>query len=303
MRLGYSTNSIGDIAPLDALPMLRDLGYRSIAITLDHHVLNPFGPALAEEIDRWRRGLAANGMASVIETGARHLLDPARKHEPTLVSAHRDDRIRRVDFLRRAIDVAAELQAGCVSLWAGVVADSADEETIWGRLADGLAAVLDHAGKRGVTIGFEPEPGMFIDTLARQSQLVERLGRPAHLKLTLDIGHMECMGERPIASMLGTRASDVVNVHVEDMLPCRHEHLPLGSGTVDLEPVLETLAQAGYRGGLHVELPRQSHRWLETARQSARVLLPCIKSRPMHTAAAARPSRVDSIRRPRHPPP
>jgi hypothetical protein len=36
--------------------------------------------------------------------------------------------------------------------------------------------------------------------------------------------------------------------------------------------VLTTLAQAGYRGGLHVELPRQSHRWRETARQSARVL-------------------------------
>ena len=276
MRLGYSTNSIGDIAPLDALPMLRDLGYRSIAITLDHHLLNPFGPVLAEEISRWRRALATAGMACVIETGARHLLDPARKHEPTLVSAHRDGRSRRVEFLRRAIDVAAELQAGCVSLWAGVAADSADEETIWGRLTDGLAAVLDHAAARGVMIGFEPEPGMFIDTLARQARLVERLGRPDRLKLTLDIGHMECMGERPMASMLAPRAGDVVNVHVEDMLPCRHEHLPLGSGVLDPEPVLQTLAAAGYAGGIHVELPRQSHRWLETARQSARVLMPML---------------------------
>ena len=301
MRLGYSTNSIGDIPPLDALPMLRDLGYRSIAITLDHHVLNPFGPALAAEIDRWRRALAANGMASVIETGARHLLDPARKHEPTLVSAHRDERLRRVEFLRRAIDLAAALQAGCVSLWAGVVADSADEEAIWGRLTNGLAMVLDHAGKRGVTIGFEPEPGMFIDTLARQSQLVERLGRPDHLGLTLDIGHMECMGERPATRVLAPRAGDVVNVHVEDMLPCRHEHLPLGSGVLDLEPILRTLAASGYAGGIHVELPRQSHRWLETARQSARVLLPILKPPPLNTASAARPCRVDSRRPPRHP--
>lgn len=279
MRLGYSTNSIGDIPPLEALPVLHDLGYRSLAITLDHHVLNPFGPALDAEIDRWRRALAAVDMECVIETGARHLLDAARKHEPTLVSAHRDDRIRRVDFLRRAIDVAAALQAGCVSLWAGVVGDSADEEAIWRRLTDGLTAVLDHAADRGVTIGFEPEPGMFIDTLARQDRLAERLGRPDHLRLTLDIGHMECMGERPLASVLAPRAGDVVNVHVEDMRACRHEHLPLGSGTVDLEPVLATLAHAGYRGGLHVELPRQSHRWLETARQSARVLAPLVDRR------------------------
>jgi L-ribulose-5-phosphate 3-epimerase len=272
MLLGYSTNSIGDIPPLDALPMLRDLGYRSLAITLDHQLLNPFAPSVAAEIGRWRQALAAAGMACVIETGARHLLDPVRKHEPTLVSPHREDRLRRVEFLCRAVDVAAELRAGCVSLWAGVVADSAGEETLWGRLTDGLAAVLAHASARGVLIGFEPEPGMFIDTLARYGRLVERLGRPAPLQLTLDIGHMECMGERPLANALALHACDVVNVHVDDMLACRHEHLPLGSGTVDLEPVLVTLSRAGYRGGLHVELPRQSHRWLETARQSARVL-------------------------------
>ena len=56
----------------------------------------------------------------------------------------------------------------------------------------------------------------------------------------------------------------------------RHEHLPLGSGDVDLSAAVAALAAVGYRGGLHVELPRQSHRWLETARQSAAVLAPLI---------------------------
>jgi sugar phosphate isomerase/epimerase len=44
--------------------------------------------------------------------------------------------------------------------------------------------------------------------------------------------------------------------------------LPLGSGEVTFGPVLYELARGGYAGGLHVELPRQSHRWLVTARQS-----------------------------------
>ena len=101
--------------------------------------------------------------------------------------------------------------------------------------------------------------------------LCERLGRPDHLRLTVDIGHMECMGERPAADAAAARgAAAIVNVHVDDMLACRHEHLPLGTGDVDFPPLLAALAAAGYRGGLHVELPRQSHRWLETARQSAR---------------------------------
>jgi hypothetical protein len=37
--------------------------------------------------------------------------------------------------------------------------------------------VLDHAAARGIVLGFEPEPGMFIDTLARQAALHERLGQ------------------------------------------------------------------------------------------------------------------------------
>lgn len=272
MRLGYSTNSIGDIPPLDALPILRDLGYESLAITPDRHLLDPFSSSMAAEAARWRPALAAHGLACVIETGARHLLDPRLKHEPTLVSPQRSDRERRVDFLVKAVDLAADIGAPVVSLWSGVARDAADESTLWQRLTAGLGPVLDRAAARRVVLGFEPEPGMFIDTLVRQALLHERLGRPEHFKLTVDLGHLECMGERPAADLLAARAGDIVNVHVDDMLACRHEHLPLGTGDVDFPPLLAALAAAGYAGGLHVELPRQSHRWLETARASAAFL-------------------------------
>jgi L-ribulose-5-phosphate 3-epimerase len=272
MLLGFSTNSIGDVDPLDALLALCDLGYRSLAITLDHHTLHPKSPDLAARIDRWRAALAAAGMACVIETGARHLLDPREKHEPTLVSAAREDRDRRVAFTRGAIDVAAELGAVCVSLWSGVARDAADAETVWARLVAGLGPILDHAARRGVVLGFEPEPGMVVDTLARSGALFDRLGRPDHLRLTADTGHLECMGERPVRDALRPWADRIVNVHVDDMLACRHEHLPLGAGDVDFSAVFAALAAGGYRGGFHVELPRQAHRWLATARESAAFL-------------------------------
>jgi sugar phosphate isomerase/epimerase len=261
--------------------MLREMGCRSLAITLDHHTLNPYAhvPSAADlpsRITRWREALAAAGMACVVETGARHLLDPVQKHEPTLVTADRDARRRRTDFLCRAIDIAVDLGAACVSLWSGVVRDSADEASIWSRLTGSLAPVLDHAAARGMPLGFEPEPGMAIDTLARYGQLFARLGRPDHLRLTLDIGHMECMGEWPMADVLRPWADRVVNVHIDDMLACRHEHLPLGTGDVDFPTILAALAAGGYSGGLHVELPRQSHRWVETARQSAAFLKPML---------------------------
>ncbi len=272
MLLGYSTNSIGEIDPLEAVPMLAGMGYRSLAITPDRHLLNPFSPGLAGEVARWRHALAAHGMACVIETGARHLLDARVKHEPTLVSAAPEDRRRRVDFTCRAIDLAVELGARCVSLWSGLGRDTASDATLFTRLAEGLEPVMVHAEARGIVLGFEPEPGMVIDTVARYQSLCERLGEPDVLGLTIDTGHLECLGERPAAVGLAPVATRVVNVHVDDMLACRHDHLPLGTGDVDFGPLLVSLGSAGYAGGLHVELPRQTHRWLETARESAAFL-------------------------------
>jgi sugar phosphate isomerase/epimerase len=272
MRLGFSTNSIGDIDPLDALPLLAELGYTSLALTLDRHTIDPFAADLPAQIERWRQALAVHGMRCVIETGARHLLDPRVKHEPTFVTADPAARGRRMEFTRRAIDIAAELGADCTSMWAGVVRDAAPGNVVWDRLSAALGPVIDHAAKRGVVIGFEPEPGMFIDTLDRYGLLRDRLGRPESLRLTVDLGHLECMGERPLPVRLAARGKEIVNVHVDDMLACRHEHLPLGQGDVDFASLITALDTAGYSGGLHVELPRQSHRWLETARESARPL-------------------------------
>lgn len=278
MRLGYSTNSIADVEPLAAVSRLGDLGYGALAITLDHHTIDPFADDLAARIGRWRSALAAAGMTCVIETGARHLLDPLVKHEPTLISADRAQRARRLEFTRRAIDVAAELGATCVSLWSGVGRDAAPLDTLWSRLADGLGAILERAAAAGVVVALEPEPGMLIDTLAGAAAVFDRLGRPPHLRLTVDIGHMECMGEWPYAAHLLPWHGLVANVHVDDMLACRHEHLPLGTGDVDLAAAVAAVSATGYAGGLHVELPRQAHRWLETARESARVLAPLVSA-------------------------
>ena len=79
---------------------------------------------------------------------------------------------------------------------------------------------------------------------------------------------LECLGEWPLAARLEPYVAIIVNVHVDDMLACRHDHLPLGAGDVDFAALLPLLAAGGYDGGLHVELPRQSHRWLDTARES-----------------------------------
>ncbi|HIQ19633.1 MAG TPA: sugar phosphate isomerase/epimerase [Planctomycetes bacterium] len=276
MRLGYNTNGMAHHELGDALRLLADIGYRSVAITIDVGALWPFAAETGRAVERVRRLLDRLELDSVIETGARYLLDPRVKHEPTLVSADSASRSRRVGFYKYAIDCAAELGSGCVSLWSGVLRDPVSWQEGMARLVAGLDEVLEHAALRGVPIGFEPEPGMFIDSMAGYETLLEHL--PAgELRLTLDVGHLHCQGQGPIAGVIRRWASRLVNVHIEDMRSGVHEHLMFGEGEMDFPPIMAALAEAGYRGGIHVELSRHSHEAPTVARKAYAFLNPLME--------------------------
>lgn len=276
MLLGYNTNGLAHHDPYQALELLAEIGYSSVAITLDHGPLNPVAAGWSQELPRLKQQLQRLGMRSVIETGARFLLNPRVKHEPTLVSAAEGDRQVRIDFLRRAIDAAAFLDSDCVSLWSGTRRDDASDEQTLERLAESLRPVLRHATNSNVTLGFEPEPGMFIDTLKSFSRLLQWIDAP-HLQLTLDVGHLWCQGELPIADYIARWGQRIVNVHIEDMRAGTHEHLMFGEGEMQFPPILSALAKAGYRGGLHVELSRHSHEGPTAARKAYEFLHPLVE--------------------------
>ncbi len=263
MLLAYNTNGLAHHCLLDAIELLADIGYRGVSITLDHGALNPFDPSLDQQLDRVHAALRKLRMRCVIETGARFLLDPRTKHEPTLVSADPSARARRVDFLCRAIDIADRLGADCVSLWSGIARDGAGQAEAFSRLTDGLTTALNHADRRNLDLAFEPEPGMVIDTLERYELLVksleERRIASSRLRLTLDIGHLHCQKEVPISDKIRNSAGRLANVHIEDIRVGVHEHLMFGEGEIDFPPVIAALAQIRYDGLLSVELSRHSH--------------------------------------------
>ena len=58
MKIGYSTNSLGDIDLREALLVLCDQGYKSLAITPDQHLLNPYSKTFVSEINDWQRAFS-----------------------------------------------------------------------------------------------------------------------------------------------------------------------------------------------------------------------------------------------------
>jgi sugar phosphate isomerase/epimerase len=263
LHFAYNTNGMAHHRLDEALRLLAEIGYHGCALTLDTAHLDPFAAGVGTEVDRVSRLARSLGLELVVETGARYLLDPRFKHQPTLLSNDPDGRARRLDFYTRAIRIARDLGAGVVSLWSGVPQEGLAKELGWTRLKEGLGAVLDEADRAGVRVAFEPEPGMLVENMAGFTRLRKELPR---IFLTLDLGHAHLTEAQPVAEVVRAFASQIINVHAEDMRRPVHEHLPFGAGEMDYRPILAALDEVGYRGLVAVELSRDSHRAPEMAR-------------------------------------
>ncbi|MEU1315755.1 sugar phosphate isomerase/epimerase family protein [Streptomyces tibetensis] len=259
LRFGYGTNGLADLRLDDALALLSDLGYDGVGLTLDHMHLDPLAPDLAARTRRVAHRLDELGLGVTIETGARYVLDPRRKHGPSLLDPDPDDRARRADLLGRAVRVAADLGAHAVHCFSGVAPRGTDTDTAWKRLTETLTPVLDAAASAGIPLAVEPEPGHLLATLADFHHLRSALGDPEPLGLTLDIGHCQCLEPLSPADCVRAAAPWLRHVQIEDMRRGVHEHLPFGDGEIDFPPVLAALAATGYQGLTVVELPRHSH--------------------------------------------
>ncbi|MGW4568329.1 sugar phosphate isomerase/epimerase family protein [Streptomyces sp. NPDC004561] len=281
LRFGYGTNGLTDLRLDDALALLADLGYDGVGLTLDHMHLDPLAPGLADRTRRVAKRLGELGLGVTVETGARYVLDPRRKHGPTLLDPDPRARARRVDLLLQAVRVAADLGAHAVHCFSGIVPPTVTEPgTAWQWLAASLTPVLEAASTAGVPLAVEPEPGHLLSTLADFHHLRGLLGDPPALGLTLDIGHCQCLEPLAPEDCVREAAPWLRHVQIEDMRRGVHDHLPFGEGEIDFPPVLAALAATGYQGLTVVELPRHSHAGPHHAKTSLQFLHQAVGTAP-----------------------
>ncbi|HTL53586.1 MAG TPA: sugar phosphate isomerase/epimerase family protein [Planctomycetota bacterium] len=269
MQFGYVTNGFAHHRLEDALAVLAAIGYRSVGLTLDVNHLDPVH-ARPRDVRAVARLLAKHRLHPVIETGARYVLDPHRKHYPNLCSPTKFERNRRLWFYKRCIHIAADLGASVLSLWSGIARreDNARRDApAFEGLRAGLAELCNAAERHQIVIGFEPEPGMLIATTRDYDRLSAALPHPA-LKLTLDLGHLHCLNETAYPAIFQKYRDRLVNVHIEDMKKGVHEHLMFGDGEMKFPPILRALHASGYRGPINVELSRHSVTAPESAAQA-----------------------------------
>ena len=256
MLLGYHTNSLQNHRFGAALELLARHGYEAVAITPDTCHLDP-DQTSDRELDDVARRLRDLGLKPVIETGARFLLDPEHKHEPTLMTRDPAARERRLAFYRRVAVMGRRLGAEVVSFWAGIDRAPGPDSADW--LRDGVRRTCAVIRAEGLVPSLEPEPGMAVETFADWRRLAADLGADAP-RLTLDVGHLYAVDEGDPAAVIRAAGPFLSQVHLEDHRRGVHEHLEPGAGEVDFDAVLSAIRDTGYAGPMCFELSRSSHR-------------------------------------------
>lgn len=139
----------------------------------------------------------------------------------------------------------------------------------WDRLVALVDLVAREAVEAGHAVAFHAHAGTFIETPAEMERLMDRTD-PRLLGVCLDVGHWTVGGGDPVeaARSFGER---VTHVHLKDVDPdvlagmrsgavadfeaaIRNRiFTELGAGVLDLDGILEVLAERGYGGWLMVE--------------------------------------------------
>lgn len=276
MIIGYNTNGLAYHEPFEALHLLADIGYRSVAITIDHGWLSPRDPSHELQLQKLKHFLSVNGFTSVIDSGARFLLDPAKKYAPSLLDPDPSKVANRVDFLKYCIDVGVELSSNCVALTSGVKPEDVSFSHVLDQLVRNLEPVIHYAEERNIDLGLKPEPGMLIDSTGRFERLIH-LADSERLNMSMDISHLFRLSEVPIVNYIERWQDYLVNICIADTQAGVNDHLMLGDGQIYFPPIIESLLAIGYCKGVHIELSKHSHNAAAVARHSFDFLNPIIQ--------------------------
>ncbi len=255
MKLAFSTNAYLNHSFAETCKRLAEIGYRGVEIMADvPHAWPAY--LLPEQKVAIKDALKKNRLnISNVNAFMMHAVnDPRQKYwHPSWIEPDRNYRQIRIDHTIRALSLAKDLGAPCITTEPG----GPLEGRPWGEclklFVEMLKPVVEHAEKVGVPLLIEPEPDLLIETA---DQYLEFAGHfdSRLLGLNFDIGHFYCVKDDPAATV-HKLAPLIRHVHLEDIAATRvHHHLIPGEGVIDFGATLKALDDVGYQDWVTIEL-------------------------------------------------
>jgi D-psicose/D-tagatose/L-ribulose 3-epimerase len=165
-----------------------------------------------------------------------------------ITSSDPDTRAAGVAYLRRCVDVTAELGArqfsGVISAMHGKRPPERPGSQEWEWSAECLAQVAEHAGAAGVTIGLEPVnryESPLVNTCEQALRLADMIGAP-NVEIHLDTYHMN-IEETDWAAPVRLAGERLCHLHL-----CENDRGIPGSGLVGWGELFRALGELDYDG-------------------------------------------------------
>lgn len=270
--LSYNTNGLRTLSLLEAIDAVARFGYEGIELSFYPSHFHPLSVS-QEELKQIKEHLQKRSIQPIcLAVGAANLLSD-EPFEPSLIHPTLDGRRRRVDLLRRAIEVAKFLEIPVVNFASGIKKEEITAAQAEEYLSEGIASCLRGTGD--IILAIEPEPKMFIETTVQAIDLIGKFNSP-NLKLNLDIGHVQCC-EDDLYGALARAIPYARHVHVEDIKGRVHHHEIPGEGDLDFSSIMKIFREKGYQHYLSVELYHHAEVWKKALRQSRAHLVKMMK--------------------------
>ncbi len=256
MKLAFSTNAYLKYPFAEAVRRLAAIGYAGVEIMADvPHAWPAF--LLDEQKQGLCDALAQNRLAiSNINSFMMHAVNDRRQRywHPSWIEPDPNYRAVRIDHTTRALTLARELGAPCITTEPGGPLEPGQSFAAGLKLfVEMLKPVVAHAEKEGVLLLIEPEPGLLIETADQFLELMRHIDSPA-VGLNFDVGHAYCVGDDP-ATTIPRVAKYIRHFHLEDIAATRvHHHLVPGEGAIDFAATFRAIRQIGYDGWVTIEL-------------------------------------------------
>jgi sugar phosphate isomerase/epimerase len=256
MQLAFSTNAYLNFSFAEAVRRLAKIGYAGVEIMADvPHAWPAY--MLPEQRRAIRQALADNKLAiSNINSFMMHAVnDPRQKYwHPSWIEPDRHYRQIRIDHTKRALTLARELGAPCITTEPGGPLEPGQSwSTALHLFVEMIKPVAEHAEKEGVLLLVEPEPGLLIETADQFIEFMQHIDSPA-VGMNFDIGHAYCVKDEP-AETIPKVARYIRHFHLEDIAATRvHHHLVPGEGAIDFAAAVRAIRAMKYGGWITIEL-------------------------------------------------
>jgi sugar phosphate isomerase/epimerase len=251
MKFAFSSNAFTRYSLAETIKILAEIGYDGIEIMADVPHAYPLYFS-DQDILQTKKLLQETGIAISNVNAFMHNADGDTYH-PSWIEKDEKERVRRIEYTLRCIDLAAQLGAGHISTEPGGPLEGVSRREGLQFFREGLHAIEGRAKEKGIRILIEPEPGLLVEKSSQFQELFADLD-PRVFGINFDIGHFFCVGEDP-AALVPILKECASHFHVEDIAASRkHHHLKLGEGAIDIPGVLDAIAESGFSGFVTVEL-------------------------------------------------